>query len=981
MELSNNVDEESSVFQPAGVTSNESADGSADLRTRDSEENLGGPEPSAFIAIGHEHTEEPAPVTNLSPEGTPDSTPTKPEKSPRPRLDIPMIPPGVEVPSSNRSELAKYFTIDKGKIIATFLAIGFILHHGVMRWRFGADSCNWLLTKGRFQGRTVWQPYGCMMHDYSMQEAHTCLRYVAYWGGRNHYVFLGDSRIRQVYVSMVSLLSGKPYQAASPHKDDHYRDERLNLHLEFLWQPMVNESMLKVYKRWIEMGKKGSQDKPNAIITGSGTWSIKLNNGSEDALENFKVNLSYIAPYFNKLKETTKVLWMLQEPVVEEKLSPNRAMITNQQIMKYNKVAASIIEESAAELWTSNVMIAKSYLKDSVDGIHISDPALKLDSQILLNMYCNNHMNYNDGTCCSDGEPVTVLQIITACVFGICFVMLCLILMCRLKTRRCRRNGAANGADHEHVVILNGVGGKLYESVASSTPGATAASVASEAAKLCPINTAASVASDLVFNPGSSSSSSSSASTDSGKATTFSRLRRLSGNNRRRTKTRGLHYRDSCYTFFFTMTKLGFIMGYFFLCDRANFFMKENKHFTHINFFLPVAYVAALGIFFHDSTEKTGVLHRDQTDEWKGWMQVCILIYHLTGASQALPIYMHIRVLVTAYLFLSGYGHFTYFWNESNASISRLCEIIFRLNLLTVILCFTMNRPYQFYYFVPLVSFWFMIQYLFVIVWPRVSNASAGANPLHYFYTVLKFVALIAVITILYMSEVFFEKVFLTRPFKALFVTSDDSVHEWWFRWQLDRYSVLIGMVFAYGLQLAKNFQLIDDSSDKTLTLLPCGGWKGSFIATAISVLGVLTYTTYVTFWCKNKTQCNDIHPYISAFPVIGFILLRNIPGWFRSRYSSFFAWFGKISLELFISQYHIWLAADTHGVLVLLPDYPVLNVILTSFIFVCAAHEIHNITATLKTYFIPNEWKLCLRNLLLFLLILLPLGFDYGML
>ena len=45
-----------------------------------------------------------------------------------------------------------------------------------------------------------------------------------------------------------------------------------------------------------------------------------------------------------------------------------------------------------------------------------------------------------------------------------------------------------------------------------------------------------------------------------------------------------------------------------------------------------------------------------------------------------------------------------------------------------------------------------------------------------------------AVITILYMSEVFFEKVFLTRPFKALFVTSDDSVHEWWFRWQLDRY-------------------------------------------------------------------------------------------------------------------------------------------------------------------------------------------------
>lgn len=60
-----------------------------------------------------------------------------------------------------------------------------------------------------------------------------------------------------------------------------------------------------------------------------------------------------------------------------------------------------------------------------------------------------------------------------------------------------------------------------------------------------------------------------------------------------------------------------------------------------------------------------------------------------------------------------------------------------------------------------------------------------------------------------------------------------------------------------------------------------------------------------------------------------------------RTRYSSFFAWFGRISLELFLCQHHIWLAADTHGVLVLLPGYPVLNVLITLFIFVCAAHEV----------------------------------------
>ena len=73
-------------------------------------------------------------------------------------------------------------------------------------------------------------------------------------------------------------------------------------------------------------------------------------------------------------------------------------------------------------------------------------------------------------------------------------------------------------------------------------------------------------------------------------------------------------------------------------------------------------------------------------------------------------------------------------------------------------------------------------------------------------------------------------------------------------------------------------------------------------------------------------------------------------------------------------------LSADTSGVLVLIPNFPVLNVLLTSFIFICACHEINILTDKLLPYFVPEEPLLVLRNLVLFILILVPIGIHDGM-
>ena len=86
---------------------------------------------------------------------------------------------------------------------------------------------------------------------------------------------------------------------------------------------------------------------------------------------------------------------------------------------------------------------------------------------------------------------------------------------------------------------------------------------------------------------------------------------------------------------------------------------------------------------------------------------------------------------------------------------------MFRLNFLTVLLCLVMNRPYQFYYFVPLVSFWYSILYVTlvlppVLLAPRANNSHLATNAptVNYLYSIVKFVGLAAFVTVLFLSEV-----------------------------------------------------------------------------------------------------------------------------------------------------------------------------------------------------------------------------------
>ncbi|CAF4207315.1 unnamed protein product [Rotaria magnacalcarata] len=194
-----------------------------------------------------------------------------------------------------------------------------------------------------------------------------------------------------------------------------------------------------------------------------------------------------------------------------------------------------------------------------------------------------------------------------------------------------------------------------------------------------------------------------------------------------------------------------------------------------------------------------------------------------------------------------------------------------------------------------------------------------------------------------------------------IYYDRNGTINDWYHRWNLDRYTVLYGMCFAFLILSIENYDAYKKLGIKRKQCQQLA----SKLKTIFCLLSLLILIIYfiVLFLCSNKAICDEIHPYIVILPITSYILLRNIPTFLRQYYSPFFSWFGNISLELFVTQYHIWLVANGHGTLTIIPRMPTLNLIITTFIFICCCHELHRITNILAPVFVPNDSHLLITQ------------------
>jgi hypothetical protein len=149
-------------------------------------------------------------------------------------------------------------------------------------------------------------------------------------GEDSFWAFVGDSRMRQLYFeilklvdpdaeplavatdsngnSLDTLLIDEPFRVSAimsekelkqedntkPLKNAHksliYNNSQLSLRVMFFWRPMFNQTTADLIH---QLGL--SRSVPHVVVAGSGSWNIKLSNGSQIILDAYSENLQLLA--------------------------------------------------------------------------------------------------------------------------------------------------------------------------------------------------------------------------------------------------------------------------------------------------------------------------------------------------------------------------------------------------------------------------------------------------------------------------------------------------------------------------------------------------------------------------------------------------------------------------------------------------------------------------------------------------------------
>jgi len=369
---------------------------------------------------------------------------------------------------------------------------------------------------------------------------------------------------------------------------------------------------------------------------------------------------------------------------------------------------------------------------------------------------------------------------------------------------------------------------------------------------------------------------------------------------------------------------------------------------------------------------KVTLLSREQTEEWKGWMQWAFIMYHYYRAFSA---YNWIRVFVSSYVWMTGFGNYLYFEKTGDFSLKRVVGMVIRINYFPLILALAMSVSIDLYYVVPLHTVGFFITMLTCYIGQSLEGGRFGV--------VLSYrkSRITAIVVVLIMHVLFYE----TRAVNFLQYFS----HEIYFRFQADKYSAWLGILsgmcmskaseymdWAYGgdndtskindssgfpnSHNAEGESVDTDNSDKVKHVNPI---HATSLRWAQRILGTfLIFVWYKSFgYLSDKLEYNPVHPYIFILPLLGWLMIRNSSRRLTESHSTLLEFLGRNTLETYVLQFHVFMNHGVQHIPVIIPgaDYGsngngyarFANMILCGVVFVALAVWARKLTvSTQKT-------------------------------
>ncbi|CAN0282309.1 unnamed protein product, partial [Discosporangium mesarthrocarpum] len=282
--------------------------------------------------------------------------------------------------------------------------------------------------------------------------------------------------------------------------------------------------------------------------------------------------------------------------------------------------------------------------------------------------------------------------------------------------------------------------------------------------------------------------------------------------------------------------------------------------------------------------------------------------------------------------------------------------MLWRLNFLVLLLCMAMGNHYILYYICPLHTFYFLVVYAVMGTVPRANYTKWGIR--------WKLLVAASVIYAVWDLDLgLFPKASERRMFsflsrKPIVGATSGTLWEWYFRTSLDHWSTLLGMIFALNYPSTALWV-------KRVEAMPSHRqWaiKGSVAV----ILAAATAWWAANILTMEKVTYNTNNAYFGVcIPMLTYIFLRNLTPVLRTHYLEPLHSLGKITLETYLMQHHVWLTSNAKTLLVLVPGHPKVNLLVTACGYVLISRELYRLTMSLRGMFLPDDVGACLRNLL----------------